>query len=168
MPTFAPNPSALFFFATNVFLMNITLQIMLADDDADDRFFFNDAIKSATTSALLNTVDNGEKLMQYLQANKDALPDVLFLDLNMPRKNGSECLLAIKNDSRLSSLPVIIYSTSLHQEIADILFNNGAHYYIKKGNSVEMQVTLNYILKLISENKLKRPNRKTSFFIQKT
>jgi CheY-like chemotaxis protein len=139
--------------------MSIPLQIMLADDDADDRFFFDEAIKSATTSAVLNTVDNGEKLMQYLHANSNELPNVLFLDMNMPRKNGSECLLAIKNDSLLKHLPVIIYSTSLHQEIADILFNNGAHYYIKKGNSEEMQNILNYILTLITDNKLFRPDR---------
>lgn len=139
--------------------MKLPLQIMLADDDADDRFFFGEAIKSATTSAQLNTVDNGEKLMLYLYTNKESLPRALFLDLNMPRKNGSECLSAIKNDVTLKDLPVIIYSTSLHQEIADILFNNGAHYYIKKGNSVEMQNVLNYLLKLIAEDKLVRPKK---------
>lgn len=139
--------------------MNIPLKIMLADDDSDDRFFFDENIKLATSSATLNTVDNGEKLIQYLNANYENLPHALFLDLNMPRKNGSECLLVIKSNSKLKDLPVIIYSTSLHQEIADILFANGAHYYIKKGNSAEMQNVLNYILKLIAENKLVRPDR---------
>lgn len=135
------------------------LRIMLADDDSDDQFFFSEALKSAPVSATLNMVDNGEKLILYLNANKELLPDVLFLDLNMPRKNGSECLLVIKEDEKLKNLPVIIYSTSLHSEIADVLFNNGAHYYIKKGNNEEMQVVLNYVLALITENKLSRPDR---------
>jgi CheY-like chemotaxis protein len=139
--------------------MNTPLQIMLADDDADDRFFFAENIECSTTPAILNTVDNGEKLIQYLKTNSEALPDALFLDLNMPRKNGAECLLVIKQDDKLKNLPVIIYSTSLHEEIADILFKNGAHYYIKKGNSIEMQNALNYILMLITENKLFRPTR---------
>ncbi|MEO6305446.1 MAG: response regulator [Bacteroidia bacterium] len=135
------------------------LKILLADDDADDRFFFDEAIKAAVIPAVLNTVDNGEKLMHYLITNNENLPDALFLDLNMPRKNGSECLLAIKQDDKLKDLPVIIYSTSLHKEIADILFNNGAHYYIKKGNSAEMQSVLNHILILLKENKFSRPGR---------
>lgn len=135
------------------------IKILLADDDADDRFFFDEAIKSAIVPAVLNTVDNGEKLMQYLITNSSNLPEALFLDLNMPRKNGSECLQAIKATEELKSLPVIIYSTSLHNEIADILYNNGAHYYIKKGNSAEMQTILNHILILIKENKLSRPKR---------
>ncbi|MCW3077390.1 MAG: rcp1 2 [Bacteroidetes bacterium] len=139
--------------------MKLPLRIMLADDDADDRFFFDESIKSASTPAVLNTVDNGEKLIQYLTINKEALPHALFLDLNMPRKNGAECLLAIKKDEQLQDLPVIIYSTSLHQEIADTLYNNGAHYYIKKGHSAEMQSAVNYILKLITDNNLVRPTR---------
>lgn len=132
---------------------------MLADDDADDRFFFDESIKSATTPAVLNTVDNGEKLIQYLTVNNEKLPNALFLDLNMPRKNGAECLVAIKKDEKLQELPVIIYSTSLHEEIADTLYKDGAHYYIKKGHSAEMQMAVNYILKLITDEKLVRPSR---------
>lgn len=138
---------------------------MLADDDSDDRFFFNEAIKSAKIPAVLNTVDNGEKLIQYLKTNSNTLPDVLFLDLNMPRKNGAECLIEIKDDNKLKDLPVIIYSTSLHQEIADVLYNNGAHYYIKKGNSNEMQSSLNYILTLINGENTSRPTRE-QFIVQ--
>ncbi len=148
--------------------MNLPLRIMLADDDSDDRFFFDESIKSASTPAVLNTVDNGEKLIQYLTKNTETLPNALFLDLNMPRKNGAECLLAIKKDEKLQELPVIIYSTSLHEEIADILYKNGAHYYIKKGNSTDMQKVVNYILKLITDNKLVRPKREQFILNAKT
>src|SRR5687767_14662538 len=113
------------------------LHILLADDDTDDRFFFDKALKLAAIPSNLTTVENGEKLMTFLNSNTDKLPDALFLDLNMPRKNGSECLREIKKDERMRGLPVIIYSTSLHPEIADLLYRDGAYYYIKKSNMQE-------------------------------
>jgi response regulator RpfG family c-di-GMP phosphodiesterase len=137
-----------------------TIQILLADDDMDDRFFFNKAIDYATVPASLITVENGEKLMRYLsEISPEDLPDALFLDLNMPKKNGSECLREIKNNENLKRLPVIIYSTSLHPEIADLLYRDGAHYYIKKTDLVQMQTLLNYVLKLVNENQMERPDR---------
>lgn len=139
--------------------MNMPLRIMLADDDSDDRFFFDEAMKLAPMAVTLNTVDNGEKLILYLNTNKMDLPDALFLDMNMPRKNGQECLLEIKKNIALKDLPVIIYSTSLHTEVADVLFANGAHYYIKKANSQEMQTVLDHVLTLIMENNFSRPGR---------
>ena len=68
---------------------NAPISILLADDDADDRFFFGKALKELPISTELTTVEDGEKLMSYLLKNSEKLPDVLFLDLNMPRKNGS-------------------------------------------------------------------------------
>lgn len=140
-------------------IMTKTLHILLADDDSDDRFFFNKAVKYAPIPATLTTMENGEKLMEHLMSTTEDLPDALFLDLNMPKKNGSECLREIKSNERLKHLPVIIYSTSLHVEIADLLFRDGAHFYIKKTDLIEMQKLLNYVLKLVTENRLIRPNR---------
>lgn len=139
--------------------MQTPLQVLLADDDADDRFFFEKAVREAPTEANLTTAVNGEKLMLYLTNEIKDLPDVLFLDLNMPRKNGTECLKEIKQNEKLSTLPVIIYSTSLHPEIADLLYVDGAHFYIKKTDLIEMQKVVNYVLQLISENRFTRPPR---------
>jgi CheY-like chemotaxis protein len=133
--------------------------ILLADDDSDDRFFFTKAVKYSPIPATLSTVENGEKLMQFLTGTANDLPDALFLDLNMPKKNGSECLREIKNNPGLKDLPVIIYSTSLHPEIADLLYRDGAHYYIKKGDLTEMQKLLNFILSKVIDNNLSRPPR---------
>lgn len=78
----------------------------------------------------------------------------------MPRKNGLECLSEIKSDQKLKSLPVIIYTTALQQDIADLLYNKGAHYYIRKtGELEELQKTLQHILSLIAEKKFDRPTR---------
>lgn len=135
------------------------IKILLADDDPDDRFFFDLVLKDLSIPTQFTTVEDGVKLMDYLIKHADKLPDVLFLDLNMPRKNGSECLTEIKNNPKLKDLPVIIYSTSLHEDIADILYKKGAHYYIRKTDIVELKKTLNYTLGLMIENNFARPRR---------
>ena len=78
--------------------------ILLADDDLDDRFLFEDALNKLSLPTRLTTIDDGERLINYLYKNTHQLPDVLFLDLNMPRKNGSECVLEKKmNNKTLNS-----------------------------------------------------------------
>ena len=79
----------------------IPIKILLADDDIDDRFFFEKAVKSIPIVTQLITVSNGEELMHYLHTNLMNLPDVLFLDLSMPRKTGFECLLEMNEDENL-------------------------------------------------------------------
>lgn len=135
------------------------VHLLLADDDADDRFFFKDALSELSIPNRLTTVNDGEQLMNYLFANSGKLPDVLFLDLNMPRKNGSECLKEIKLNKKLQQLPVIIYSTSLHESVANELYANGAHYYIQKTDLKELQYMLLHILTMITEKKFLRPSR---------
>ncbi len=137
---------------------DITINILLADDDRDDHFFFERALKGLPFKTILTTVEDGEKLMTLLK-NSGSLPDVLFLDNNMPRKNGSESLLEIKLDPKLQNLPVIIYSTYLHEDVADILYNNGAHFYVRKTSLAELKKVLLQIFTLISEKKIIRPAR---------
>lgn len=108
------------------------LSILLADDDTDDCIFFKEALEELPLTTQLTTVHDGEQLMQLLMNDTNELPDVLFLDLNMPRKNGFECLSEIKHSQRLQVLPVIIFSTSFEQEVINLLFINGAQYFIRK------------------------------------
>ena len=137
----------------------IPINVLLADDDIDDRYFFDKVLKSLPVRTELATVEDGEKLMSYLAENSEKLPDILFLDLNMPKKNGSECLVEIKQDERLKKLPVIIYSTHRHEKDSDILYEKGAHYYIRKTDMIELAKTLHHILRLMVENKFERPAR---------
>ena len=132
--------------------MKKKISILLADDDKDDRFFFEKALNELSTPFVFETMEDGEKLMIWLLKNSNHLPDVLFLDLNMPRKNGSECLLEIKKHPKLKKMPVIIYSTSLHEEVANILYANGAHYYIKKPDYTELAKILQKAIGLITNN----------------
>ena len=108
-----------------------TFHILLADDDVDDIMIFKEVLNELNLPVRLTTIDNGEKLMQLLQED-EALPDVLFLDLNMPRKTGMECLKEIKSAEALKRLPVVIFSTSFKKETVDTLYESGAQFYIRK------------------------------------
>ncbi len=88
------------------------MNILLADDDTDDCNFFKAALKSLPIPTDLTVVNDGEELMTYLSEKTEHLPNALFLDINMPRKNGFECLAEIKNNKKLKDLPVIMFSTS--------------------------------------------------------
>lgn len=109
--------------------------IMLADDDEDDCLLFQEALNEISLPTQLITVRNGEQLMEEL--GDSDFPDVLFLDLNMPRKDGFQCLIEIKQNEKLSQVPVIIFSTSFQPDVVSKLYDNGAHYYIRKPSNFE-------------------------------
>lgn len=114
------------------------INIILADDDKDDCFLFERALKEIPIATNLKTVSNGEELMDYLYKNLTNLPDVLFLDLSMPQKTGYECLIEIKEDKKLEALHVAIFTTSFTQVIdvehnlKKTLSNMGSQNYIRK------------------------------------
>jgi CheY-like chemotaxis protein len=108
------------------------LNILLADDDPDDCRFFDQALKELSLHPKLKIVKDGEELMQWLTDKSNEVPDVLFLDINMPRKSGTECLEEIKDIERLKNLPVVILSTSNSSEKIILHFKIGANVYIHK------------------------------------
>lgn len=108
------------------------INILLADDDQADCLLFKDALEELPVTARLTIVHNGEQVIEELTKEGNKLPDVLFLDLNMPRKNGFATLGAIKRSSELQNLPVIIFSTASEQEMVKSVFRDAAHYYICK------------------------------------
>lgn len=120
------------------------LNILLADDDFDDRSFFANALKELPLTTTLTSVIDGEQLMAYLDKNKEHLPQVLFLDLSMPRKNGFECLVEIKEMEAFKHIPVVMFSTSFPTDInyeesmIKTLLNLGAHSYIRKLGDFEL------------------------------
>lgn len=108
------------------------IQILLADDDTDDRLLFKEALEELTIATHLTVVKDGEQLLELLTKKGNKLPDVLFLDLNMPRKNGFIALGEIKRNSQLDQLPVIIFSTAFEPSKVKQVFNDAAHYYVRK------------------------------------
>src|ERR1035437_9290308 len=99
------------------------LKILLTDDDKDDCFFFKIAVDELPLATHLTAVHDGEQLMQLLTMETTELPDVLFLDINMPRKNGKECLAEIKLNDKLKHFPVIMFSTSYEREVVTLLYD---------------------------------------------
>ncbi len=121
-----------------------TINILLADDDEDDRNFFKDAFEEIKISTNVNVVNDGEELMDYLNQPDLVLPHILFLDLNMPRKGGMECLTEIKQLDHLKNMAIAIYSTSSSEKDIEETFVKGANIYIKKPNDFnELIKTLN-------------------------
>ncbi len=141
--------------------MNIKqLNILLADDDKDDRLFFKMALDASSIPTKLVSVADGEILMNYLSDNISLLPDVLFLDLNMPRKNGFECLTEIKNNKKLHKLPVIIFSTSFEQEVVNQLYQNGARYFIRKpAEFSQLKIIIEQTVELLTKTHTSHPTR---------
>ncbi|RYJ42539.1 response regulator [Flavobacterium beibuense] len=108
------------------------LHIMLADDDEDDRLFFTEAFEEVKIKYSITTLKDGVELMNHLVKKENPLPDIIFLDLNMPRKSGLECLKEIRDNERLKNISVAIYSTSSSEQDVEQTFVLGANVYIKK------------------------------------
>ncbi|MGC1471818.1 MAG: response regulator [Psychroserpens sp.] len=121
------------------------IQIALADDDKDDRLFFKEAFKKLKIKSEVTTFEDGVVLMNYLNNVDHILPEILFLDLNMPKKSGIECLLEIKKTARLKDIVIAIYSTSASEQDIEKTFVLGANVYIKKPDD------FNNLKKVLSE-----------------
>lgn len=109
-----------------------SILITLAEDDEDDRLFFTDAFEELKINTIVNTVNNGRELLNYLHHQETVLPNIIFLDLNMPILNGIECLKEIKLNDKFKDIAIAIYSTSTSEQDVEDTFVLGANIYIKK------------------------------------
>jgi CheY-like chemotaxis protein len=126
-----------------------TLNIALADDDDDDRKLFKEAMDEIKIKTKLSLFNNGKELMDYLILPNVILPEIVFLDLNMPIKNGMQCLSEIRNHPKRRDLLVAIYSTSSSETDIEDTFVNGANIYINKPNSFgELKQAIERVLQL--------------------
>jgi len=112
---------------------------LMADDDPDDRLLINEAFQESLVSNSIYFVEDGVELMEYLrhQGNfadpaTSPTPDLILLDLNMPRKDGREALVEIKSDPRLRYIPVVVLTTSKAEEDIIRSYEIGAASYITK------------------------------------
>jgi len=128
------------------------INIMLADDDLDDCGFFEKALASLPLSTKLTIANDGEQLMQMLGEKAHQIPDILFLDINMPRKNGIECLEDIRKDVKLMELSIVILSTLKNDVVIQKLFKEGVHIYIHKpGDFKQLKEVINNVIPIASE-----------------
>jgi CheY-like chemotaxis protein len=108
------------------------LQIVLAEDDENDRMNFKEALAASKMETNITIVNDGVELMEYLEQEDVEVPALLFLDLNMPRKNGMECLLEIRQIPKYRDMVIAIYSTSSSEKDIEQTFFSGANVYMKK------------------------------------
>jgi len=126
---------------------NEMIRVLLADDDKEDRTDFIEAFEALKMKTSVQTVNDGLELMQYLKDPSAVIPHLLFLDLNMPKKTGLECLIEIKQMDKLKDLTVVIYSTSSSEKDIEATFLNGANVYLKKPAHLSfLKKTLSHIL----------------------
>lgn len=120
------------------------MSILYVDDDPDDRFFFQEAVRSIDENLVCSTVNDGLQALDYLQSHD--LPDIVFMDINMPLMNGKTCLAAIKSNKATSHLPVFILTTSNSTEEKRDCTAIGASDFIRKPSSyVQMKQILTTI-----------------------
>ena len=109
--------------------------IFLADDDEDDCILFEDALREVCSQTELTTANDGDELITLMKTNVPPPPDVIFLDLNMPRRNGFECLELIRKTKQWKDIPVVIFSTTGQEEMIKRVYEQGANYFIRKPGS---------------------------------
>jgi CheY-like chemotaxis protein len=141
------------------------LHIILADDDADDRFIFSDALRKSGINATLTTFTHCSELIDHLQ-NGLITPDVIFLDINMPKMSGKECLKKIRTELLQERIPVIMYSTSSNPEDIDETWHAGANLYVTKPFTYGLQVAMfNRLFQLYKSTAFKRGGKKDFLFV---
>jgi CheY-like chemotaxis protein len=120
--------------------------IILAEDDADDVYIFNVAVRETTLPVVIRHAADGEKLFELL---KEQIPDILFLDIQMPCKEGTACIVDIRKNREYDNMPVVMYSALTLSKYIDHCFENGANFFLPKTGSLETLVTkLKYLLTL--------------------
>lgn len=124
--------------------------IFLADDDDDDRLLFVEALSEIDNSVSLTIAEDGKQLMDILHAKPNPLPDVLFLDINMPRKNGFECLEEIrKHNDNLKDLNIIIFTTCDKCTTMEKAYELGATFFAVKPNKFsDLKLLINDVLQM--------------------
>ncbi len=123
--------------------------VLMADDDPEDILLIRDAIKEVAPTITFKSVTDGQGLMDYLSfavdrtgSAKNPCPELIFLDLNMPKKSGFEVLNEIKNNPGLRGIPVVIFSTSSSEQDIDLSYQMGANTFIPKPQTYEELLTV--------------------------
>jgi DNA-binding NarL/FixJ family response regulator len=131
-------------------LKNTSHNIFIVDDDEDDRDFLADALLEVDPDVEIKQLEDGMYLMESLLCRSELIPDLIFLDINMPGKSGLECLKEIKmQDGDLKNIKVIILSTSSDPSDIKSAHELGASFYAVKPNSFEvMRLFLSEVMKM--------------------
>jgi CheY-like chemotaxis protein len=121
--------------------MTNPIQILMVEDDPGDVFLIREALKSSNLDFTVHHADNGERALDFLHRRppfqSSERPDLILLDLNLPRVNGIEVLRDVKSVPELSNIPVIVLTTSKSEADANLCRQLGANDFISKAPSFE-------------------------------
>jgi CheY-like chemotaxis protein len=119
--------------------------ILAIDNDPEDIDLFVDAVKEIYPAVTCAAVYSGHEALHFLQETKK-LPDIIFLDINMPGMNGKECLLAIRSNPRYHEIPIIMYSTNTNGLDHVDFVRLGADFLVKANDYASLKESLKYTL----------------------
>ena len=126
----------------------IPITCFLIDDDDDDQEIFTLALSNIDEAINCITANDGIDALHKLNLDDSFIPDFIFLDLNMVRMNGRECLVEIKKIQRLQGVPIIIYSTSSEQkDISETKLLGAADYIVKPPSMTQLEKRLEQVLR---------------------
>ena len=125
--------------------------VLIIDDDIDDRLFFCEALKEANLHLNCEGAMDGVYGLDALKKS-DILPALIFLDINMPRMGGMECLTELKKDETLKHIPVVIYTTTKTPEAVELARSLGAAHFVQK--PIFFEDIVHCVTKLIAQYSL--------------
>jgi DNA-binding NarL/FixJ family response regulator len=135
-----------------------TQHVFFATGSLNDGLLFQQVVNELPYLVHLSTARDGDDTMNKLNQLSD-LPDLIILDLELSVKNGLECLVEIKTNTKLRSLPVVIYSPRSYPAAINQLYQNGAHLYIHKSENVEFTTLIHHVLSINWKDKIAQPPR---------
>ena len=140
-----------------------TRNIFLVDDDEEDRELFSEALSQVDETVRLTEISNCFKLIDTLDNSETPKPDIIFLDMDMPKFNGLECLKKLKASNRTQDLKIVVLSTFAYPQYIDEAYKNGAScYYVKPTRFPKLKEIISDALQ---GNWKKRLQNKRSFVV---
>ena len=131
--------------------------VLLAEDDDEDYFIFSLAIKELTFKVILTRAENGDILLKLLDENN---PDIVFLDLLMPCKDGRTCLKEIRSNKKYDTVPIVVYSSLNDLKSIEFCYREGSNLYaIKPSTLQELKTVLEKIFSIDWKKMLYFPPR---------
>lgn len=120
--------------------------ILLVDDDFDDCELFREIIAEIDPGGKVAVRHDGIEAIKFLNEDGIAMPDMIFLDINMPKMNGKQVFLILQKDERLSRIPIIIYSTSIPDREVNYYASHGVNCLVKPSTYQGLKNALQHII----------------------
>lgn len=128
------------------------MRILLIEDDADDIELLQEALKNHAIAFDMDVIKDGKLALDHFRAGSMA-PEIIILDLNLPKVHGRELIVEIKAAQTFKNIPLLILTTSSAKEDVEYAYKHGADKYLIKPSTIEkIRETVNTIVQLTNKN----------------